>query len=354
MADLLPQCLIHKILCLHSFKRAAQLSILSKTWLQAWLTIPNLSYSLGYLEHNMKKVMDNIMERYRDGKIPIEKLDLSYSVDSNEVFPLFNKWLDIALQNGVKDLVFRIPSHLTSYPLPMLTILATKSLRELVLTGCDLYCASLSSGVVNCYSLRKLSLTQVGLGDNTLQILLNSCPFIDNLILDYCSWLKKIEILNNLPKIKSVSIRKSGTELVKIQAPTLEHLSYFTGVEEFAMFDIDAPNLVSLEYKGFKFPATFMDTNLQWSCYPTRFVLDSTSETIASVMDVLMHMMSSSHSTSHGSNKPLHRQLKEVKADKFDWENQRWHCDPVELGSERMAIRDLKDKFCFLLYWSCN
>ncbi|XP_015158340.1 F-box/LRR-repeat protein At3g26922-like [Solanum tuberosum] len=323
MADLLPQCLIHKILCLHSFKRAAQLSILSKTWLQAWLTIPNLSYSLGYLEHNMKKVMDNIMERYRDGKIPIEKLDLSYSVYSNEVFPLFNKWLDIALQNGVKDLVFRVPSHLTSYPLPMLTILATKSLRELVLTGCDLYCVSLSSGVVNCYSLRKLSLTQ-------------------------------IELLNNLPKIKSVFIRKSGTQLVKIQAPSLEHLSYFTGGEEFAMFDIDAPNLVSLEYKGFKFPATFMDANLQWSCYPTRFVLDSTSETIASFMDVLMHMMSSSHSTSHGSNKPLHRQLKEVKADKYDWENQRWHCDPVELGSERMAIRDLKDKFCFLLYWSCN
>lgn len=352
MADLLPQYLIHKILCMHSFKRAAQLSILSKTWLQAWLTIPNLSFSLGYLEHHMKKVMDNIMERYRDQKIPIEKLELSYSTRSNEFFPLFDKWLDIALQNGVKYLVFRVSSR-EAYPLPMLTILATKSLRELVLTGCELHCDSSSSGgVVNCNSLRKLSLTRVNLGENTLQILLNSCRFIDTLILDSCPWLKKIEILNNLPKIKSVSIRHSDQlQLVKIEAPSLEHLYYFTGAEKFC---IDAPNLVSWEYTGFKFPATFLDANLQRGCYPKRFVLDSTSKTIADFMDVLMHMMRWSYSTSHGSNKLLHRQLIEVKAYKFDWENQRWHSDPMELGSGRKVIRDDNDKFCFLLNWSCN
>lgn len=240
------------------------------------------------------------MERYRDKKIPIEKLDLSYSIRSNEFFPLFDKWLDIALQNGVKYLVFRLSSR-KAYPLPMLTILATKSLRELVSTGCELYSDSSSSGgLVNCNSLRKLSLTRVNLGENRLQILLNSCRFIDTLILDYCPWLKKIEILNNLPNIKSVSIRHSDKlQLVKIEAPSLEHLYYFTGAEKFC---IDAPNLVSWEYTGFKFPATFFDANLQRSCYPKRFVLDSTSEIVTNFMDVLMHMMRSSYSTSR-----LHR-----------------------------------------------
>ncbi|XP_055811921.1 putative F-box/LRR-repeat protein At5g02700 [Solanum dulcamara] len=337
MADVLPECLIHKILSYLSFTEAAQLSVVSKTWLQAWSTLPNLNFTINHRKYNMK-IVDNIMERYRKGKIAIEKFELSDSSYLRLIFPLFDKWLDIALQNGVKHLVFGVPSN-TSYPLPIFKILASKSLRELVLRGCNLKRVSLSSGVVKCNSLRKLFLSFVCLDENTLQALLNSCPFIVNLIFDNCYGLEKIELLNNLQKIKSVLIWKGSNQLVKIQAPTLEHLSYVTDPEVFPKLDIvDAPNLVTLVYKGNLIPATFVDANLQWKCHPRRLFLESNGKTIACFMDRLMYMKSSS-------------QLKEVKVYTFDWGDLRWH--RVELKSVKKAIRTLseRNKFQFLLDW---
>ncbi|XP_055811786.1 putative F-box/LRR-repeat protein At5g02700 [Solanum dulcamara] len=344
-ADILPECVIRKILCFLSFKEAAQLSIVSKTWLQAWLAHPNLDVTVDY-NGKFLEIVDNIMKRYRDGLIPIEKFELSHFDSSSQGFPLIDKWFDIALQNGVKDLAFNVPRY-SSYRLPIFEILATKSLRELVLWGCHLKCVSLSSGVANCDSLRMLSLSYVSLSEKMLQTLLNSCPLIVSFICDYCDGLEKIEVVN-LQKIKSISIWKCRNQRVEIQAPTLEHLSYFSVSKESPMLDIlDVPNLVSLEYKGDQLPETFVDANFQWSCHPRRLILESTSKTIASFMDRLMYKKSPSHGSSYGS-KHLHSQLKEVKVYKLD---SSWQ--PVEFRSEERATRTLKEgeKFYFTLEW---
>ncbi|XP_059310028.1 FBD-associated F-box protein At3g52670-like [Lycium ferocissimum] len=333
--DILPECLIQKIFSYLSFKEAAKKSILSKTWLHAWLTLPNLEFTVDYLKDNTK-IVDNIMERYRDGKIPIEKFELSDYSDSIEVFVLIDKWLDIALQNGVKDLVYRDFSCSSSYRCPIFTILAAKSLRDLVLWCCNLKLVSFTSSVANCNSLRKLSLIAVHLDENMLQTLLSSCPLIVSFILEYCDGLEKIELLN-LQKIKSVSIRTQQNRLVKIQAPTLENLTYSSySSEEFDVVecqnlksldishvtisdgflqnlisrsqslkmlklqychgtgDIDSSNLVSLEYMGDQIPELKIASdsrklkhskivlhcyslNVAWFCKLRKFLSDSTS-----------------------------------------------------------------------------
>ncbi|KAG5588585.1 hypothetical protein H5410_049019, partial [Solanum commersonii] len=194
MADILPECLIQKILCCLNFKEATKITIISKTWLQAWLTLPDLKFTTYYLNRNTN-IVDNIMERYRDGKIPIQKFELSYFVHyTSDFFHLIDKWLDIAFQNGVENLIFRV--HVSrSYCWSIFKIMAAKLLRELVLSNCDLMYDSLSSGVAgNCSSLRKLSLSYIILNDNILQILLNSCPLIVTFTLQYCSGLEKIEL----------------------------------------------------------------------------------------------------------------------------------------------------------------
>ncbi|KAF3618939.1 putative F-box protein-like [Capsicum annuum] len=167
-------------------------------------------------------MVDNIMERYRKGKIPIEKFELSDYSNKSQVNPHIDKWLDVALQNGVKDLDLT----LSSYPFPIFTILAEIFLKELVLKFSDLRPVSLPSGVVNCNSLRKLSLSYVTLDEIVLETLLNSCPFIVSFILRNCWGLKKIELVN-LQKINLVSIGTTGeNQRIKIRAPNLEHLSY--------------------------------------------------------------------------------------------------------------------------------
>ncbi|PHT37436.1 hypothetical protein CQW23_21009 [Capsicum baccatum] len=143
--------------------------------------------------------------------------------------------------NGVKDLVIKV----ASISLPIFTILAAKFLRELVLEDCSLMHVSLSSGVgvASCNSLGKLSLNKVSLDENMFQTLLNNCPLIVSFIFEYCSGLKKIELLN-LQNIKSVSI-STRTIFVKIRAPTLDHLSYSGYLSD--NLDVECPNLKLLD-----------------------------------------------------------------------------------------------------------
>ncbi|XP_016445958.2 FBD-associated F-box protein At5g38590-like [Nicotiana tabacum] len=120
-ADILPDCLIQKILSYCSFKRAAKMSILSKTWLQAWLTLPNIKFRARYYKN--AEMTDTILERYRDNNIAIDKFEFLNCLESHSREVFFSsivKWLDIALQNGVKDIVYKDPRRLVrSYPLPI-------------------------------------------------------------------------------------------------------------------------------------------------------------------------------------------------------------------------------------------
>ncbi|KAF3632453.1 hypothetical protein FXO37_27451 [Capsicum annuum] len=103
----LPECLIHKKFSYLNYKEAAKSSLLSKTWLQAWITYPNLEFKFEYGKGNDNRLLvDKVMEIYRERKIPIEKFILSISSTKYHhgfVFPRMEKWLDIALQNGVKQ-----------------------------------------------------------------------------------------------------------------------------------------------------------------------------------------------------------------------------------------------------------
>ncbi|KAM3327051.1 hypothetical protein P3S67_002177 [Capsicum chacoense] len=269
--DILPECLIQKILCFLSYEEAIKMRILSKTWLQAWSTLHNLELKVDYPD-NMKKVVDNVMERYWKEKIPIEKLELSqYHNDSHEVFPLIDKWLDIALQNGVKYLIFRV----SKFSLPIFTILAEKSLRELVVWGCTLMPVSLSSCVVmNCNSLRKLSLSFVTLDESILQTLPNSCPLIVSFILKFCSgWRLDVTECQNLKSLDLTNVTISDGFLQKFisRSQFLESLILDDLSDVWERFntcksqslkirncdgikEIDATNLISIEYQGKQTP----------------------------------------------------------------------------------------------------
>ncbi|PHT71876.1 hypothetical protein T459_22661 [Capsicum annuum] len=293
------------------------MSILSKTWLKSWLTHPNLEFNVPNLKGNIK-IVDTIMERYRDGKIPIEKFELLDCEGSTHGLTLIDKWIDIALQNGAKDLVIKV----ASVSLPIFTILAAKSLRELVLESCNtLMPISLSSGfgVSSCNSLRKLS-------------------------------LNKIELLN-LQNIKSVSISTRRNLYVKVRALTLEHLSYSGYLSN--NLDVECPNLESLDLsytpevnvlnvdilcQDEECP-TFVDALLR-SCHPRRLNLHSSIKMITCFIRRLMYMKNSSLSLS---------QLVEMEA--FDAKKQ-----SLQLRSGELLISNPTErkKVFFLLDWRCN
>ncbi|XP_015087189.1 F-box/FBD/LRR-repeat protein At1g13570-like [Solanum pennellii] len=257
-AVILPELVIHKILSNLNYVEASRMTILSKTWQRAWLTHPNLLfvvYSGTDEERRIGKIdadiVDKIMKRYMDEKIPIDKFELSMEIvtpTTGYLFSSIDKWLDIALQNGVRELVYRNLEYHSSFNI--FKMLTAKCLREVVLRNCNLvYFSSLPSGHVgNCHSLRKLSLTSVTVDDNMLQGLLANYPLIENLIIRHCRGWKKCEV-RNLQKIRSLCITIKSEQVVKIEAPTLEHLSYSSYV--LGKLDIgEYPNLKSLELFG--------------------------------------------------------------------------------------------------------
>ncbi|PHT32651.1 hypothetical protein CQW23_28988 [Capsicum baccatum] len=164
-----------------------------------------------------------------------------------------NKWIDIALQNGVKDIVYENPYH----RFPIIKVLAAKFLRELDLSNCDMMHVSESSRAANSHSLRKLYLSYVWLNENVLQALLNSCPLIVSLVLKSCKGLGKIELLN-LQKIKSISIKTTTNKHVKIEAPTLEHLS-FSNYSSKNLNVVECKNLKYLELNKVEIPDGLLD-----------------------------------------------------------------------------------------------
>ncbi|KAK4731176.1 hypothetical protein R3W88_024164 [Solanum pinnatisectum] len=235
------------------------MTILSRTWLQAWLTNPNLLFvACSGAETRAEwstrgkiniDIVDKIMKRYRDEKIPIDKFELSIDIakPTGYIFFLIDKWLDIALQNGVTELVYRNLGYYSSFNI--FKMLTAKHLRELVLEDCNLvYFSSLPTSYVgNCHSLRKLSLNNVTLDDNMLEGLLNNYPLIDNLIILYCRGWIKFEV-RNLQNIRSLHIMIEKKQSLEIEAPILEYLYYFSySLDE---LDIEYPNLESLELSG--------------------------------------------------------------------------------------------------------
>lgn len=105
-ADIFPEYVIHKKLCYLSYGEASKMRILSKTWLQAWSTLPKLEFFVEYFEET--QIVDAIMETYRENKIPFDKFGFSHSSKLNrrhQVFSLIDEWLDTALQNGIRDIV---------------------------------------------------------------------------------------------------------------------------------------------------------------------------------------------------------------------------------------------------------
>nr|XP_004247680.1 putative F-box/LRR-repeat protein At3g28410 [Solanum lycopersicum] len=217
-ADMLSICLIRKILCYLSYEEASRMTILSKTWLLAWLDIPNLVFTVSSVK--TITTVDHVMERYKNGNIPIEKFELHNSIKSKHIFPVIDRWLDIALQNGVRHVKYIDVEIPTTYPFPIVKFFEANVLRELVLKGCNMMHFN---QVVTCHSLRNLSLSLVLLDETILLTILNSCPFIVELSIGYCTWLKNIEI-RNLPNIRSLVI--CNDEPLKIQAPSLERLYY--------------------------------------------------------------------------------------------------------------------------------
>nr|XP_027099179.1 F-box protein At3g59000-like [Coffea arabica] len=201
----LPEEIIQHILCnFLSAKEAAQARLLSKAWLTGWQTCPVLTFEQPYFErefvtpderkrkqHMFRVFVDKVLLNYQEKKIGIHtfklRMRLGYDSSDNESV---NEWMKVAAGNGLKKLHLSVV--FSSYILPP-TILETKSLEDLFLQGC-IFEHQLRGGVM-CSNLRATG-----------------------------SQLRTIQ-LNNLAKLKELSVYYNQEQSVEIDVPNLESLT---------------------------------------------------------------------------------------------------------------------------------
>ncbi|KAH0664875.1 hypothetical protein KY285_026081 [Solanum tuberosum] len=272
------------------------MNILSKTWLQAWSTLPDLEFCLHRGKCNIK-IVDTIMERYRDGKVPIEKFELSRrsSYDPHKVLPPIpiDNCLDIAFQNGVSS------KDQTVY-LKVLKIRDSEGMWEI----------DAPNLVSFEYTGKQIPEFKIARQLENSKIYLYR---LGNINADWFCKLRKFLSKSTGASWSQVSIRfKECTEI------KMEHLQQHYRVGATTQVDVLEVNVLFQLMEW----SSFVDA-LLWSCLPKRLNLQPRLNLFAVFSDRLMYMKNS-------RIRPWHSQLKETKS--FDENNQL-----LQLGSEQLT-----------------
>ncbi|KAA8527507.1 hypothetical protein F0562_034778 [Nyssa sinensis] len=232
----LPDHILHRVLSFLPTEEAARTSVLSKSWQRAWSTRSILNFDETFFgaelnadEDYQKKSLNFVDEsliRYRECKLRIQKLRLQIpNLDWNLAFHI-DRWIGIAVENGLEELDICIETPSVYYRMPQ-TVLASKSITVLSLKSCVLE-QPLPGNSRRLCSLQKLYLFDVRLDEQIIQTLISTCPLIESIDLIFCLGLNKYQI-SGLHKLKEISIflfKESGFEMVDIDVPSLEKFVY--------------------------------------------------------------------------------------------------------------------------------
>ncbi|KAK0597204.1 hypothetical protein LWI29_022974 [Acer saccharum] len=268
----LPPFIVHQIMSHLSAKEVAHTSILSKRWQYLQRSFPILDFDEAYtyfmdigcpiffrrrrgrfrtsIERFIEYV-DASLLRFCELKFSMQKFRLLISLlDIKESSCVLDKWIGLAIENGVKELDFHIRMLRDPvYPLPGI-IFSAKSLTTLKLAGFKL---EQPSDTIRLRSLKSLTLNSVCISELMLQKLTSECVLLEELSMSDC-WGSKCVHVFEAYKLKIISISVSSNELesIKIVVPSLQELFLKSSNPQSRKIDVDGcTNMNTLELEGF-------------------------------------------------------------------------------------------------------
>ncbi|CAH1447210.1 unnamed protein product [Lactuca virosa] len=215
---------------------AARTSVLSKSWLHAWHTIPILRFRVRSEQNGngMKLVdVDHTLIRYLRDNIPIERFELLIDIENQESASHAEKmdWsCDEILSSGENLSKIDVSSPLRHHSVIWMT-------------------TTTPTPVINCVSLRELQLDGVCIGEEALHDILSSCSRLEKIVLIHsCKghvpnlgvFTCDLPFLFKAPAPHSISLGSSVTEL------TLGGYGMVTGNACLKMIESGFPFLESL------------------------------------------------------------------------------------------------------------
>ncbi|KAK8608400.1 hypothetical protein V6N13_023824 [Hibiscus sabdariffa] len=233
----LPEHIILRILFFLPAKDAARSSILSKTWLPLWKSLPIFSFSSDTFSRkaNLLKqdasfdaeadgymdLIEKSLEKLRDHKLLIKRFQLDLFKSHERHYSQFNQFMELANRNQIEKLVVHglVSDQNQERPsLPLATFASTNSFRVLDLKN-SVLTPEILKDEPRFPCLQKLSLFRVELSgmDQMLENMLANCPLLKNFSLVRCR-VEHVKLVDH-PKLNNVMIQ--GVPFIRIEAKSL-------------------------------------------------------------------------------------------------------------------------------------
>ena len=217
--DNLPGEIVQYILSLLPTKDAVRTSILSKSWENQWMCIPNLVFQ--QLCHGERTLFKNFVDRVlllRDSDI--EKFTFYFHM-LHDAF-LVNAWISAVVRHNVQELHISLVDFEGSFSLSD-CLFTCETLTRLNL---DMPCILKLLPTIYFSKLKILALRCVSFSDeHPTQKLFAGFPVLENLCLDECHWMNQTVVSISVPKLSWLTLheteRKRLTDLDGCQVTVL-------------------------------------------------------------------------------------------------------------------------------------
>ncbi|XBJ20165.1 hypothetical protein VPH35_011027 [Triticum aestivum] len=224
---------IHSLLLLQDAARAA---CVSRGFLHSWRCYSKLilncnTLGLTHMKFEERETyfidkVDQILENYHRNGVQVETLELDYAAGCMDIkASCVDRWLEITVKSGVKELDLAAPPSLQNYSFPCSVLsdeAAASSIQSLGLFRSNFHPVS-TLGLLTRLTILNLTLvhtTEEGLGH-----LLSQSFSLEQIDLYQCSGIVCLRIPSTMQKLSSLSIIGCGRlKMVEINAPNLRFL----------------------------------------------------------------------------------------------------------------------------------
>ncbi|CAL0335219.1 unnamed protein product [Lupinus luteus] len=234
----LPDAILQHILFFLPIHDAASTSILSKTWLRVWNSLPLFTFT--FSQRNLGLAVPEFVNRVNQSLTPLQSnkvvieeflviMNLSLQEHKDFVSDIDN-WISWVLRNCVRMLTISISSPTQIYILPE-PIFSSRSLVVVRLHGCKLPETTFDDAQ-DFKFLKELSLLNVVAHDYQIQNLIDSCHSLEQLsvVLDHI--VDFLDLVNFL-RLHYVFVK---VKLLRLDAKNLQTLKFF-GLRELHLSD---------------------------------------------------------------------------------------------------------------------
>ncbi|GKD47391.1 F-box protein-like protein [Tanacetum coccineum] len=202
--------LLHRIQSLLWPKEDARTCVLSKSWLHAWSTIPNLRFRQSRVASEEQrrdhiKLVERTLLRYIRDDIPFVKINLPIDIENHELASFAKKLIRlIATKSCFNELCLSMCYGIIgSFTIPD-EIFSSNKLYKMSISGRQMKgskpeekCLLINRNpVINCVALRVLELWHVTISADVFEKLLSTCILLEKVDLLDCKGLKNIKVRN--------------------------------------------------------------------------------------------------------------------------------------------------------------